>query len=80
MALASLDADLFSCTLCELTWLTPLLGIGSLLLFDEYLGTAALRNKPTSNGRKRPGYILTKSFGMSAYQYSKHPMSGSSFG
>ena len=38
MALASLDADLFSCTLCALTWLTPLLGIGSLLLFDEYLG------------------------------------------
>ncbi|HXY65653.1 MAG TPA: hypothetical protein VEI45_15165 [Mycobacterium sp.] len=38
MALASLDADLFSSTLCALTWLTPLLGIGSLLLFDEYLG------------------------------------------
>jgi hypothetical protein len=37
-ALASLDADLFSSTLCALTWLTPLLGNGSLLLFDEYLG------------------------------------------
>jgi Macrocin-O-methyltransferase (TylF) len=38
VALASLDADLFSSTLCALTWLTPLLGQGSLLLFDEYLG------------------------------------------
>jgi Macrocin-O-methyltransferase (TylF) len=38
VALASLDADLFSSTLCALTWLTPLLGHGSLLLFDEYLG------------------------------------------
>jgi Macrocin-O-methyltransferase (TylF) len=38
VALASLDADLFSSTLCALTWLTPLLGNGSLLLFDEYLG------------------------------------------
>ena len=38
VALASLDADLFSSTLCALTWLTPLLGKGSLLLFDEYLG------------------------------------------
>jgi Methyltransferase domain len=38
VALASLDADLFSSTLCALTWLTPLLGEGSLLLFDEYLG------------------------------------------
>ncbi|OMC12898.1 TylF/MycF/NovP-related O-methyltransferase [Mycobacterium sp. SP-6446] len=38
VALASLDADLFSSTLCALTWLTPLLSGGSLLLFDEYLG------------------------------------------
>jgi hypothetical protein len=38
VALASLDADLLSSTLCALTWLTPLLGNGSLLLFDEYLG------------------------------------------
>ena len=38
VALASLDADLYSSTLCALTWLTPLLGEGSLLLYDEYLG------------------------------------------
>ena len=38
VALASLDADVYSSTLCALRWLTPLLDAGSLLLFDEYLG------------------------------------------
>jgi len=37
-ASASLDADLYWCTLCVLRWLTPLRGTGSLLLFDEFLG------------------------------------------
>jgi hypothetical protein len=37
VALASLDADLYSSTACALKWLTPLLGTGSLLLFDQFL-------------------------------------------
>jgi hypothetical protein len=41
VALASLDADLYSSTLCALRWLTPMLHTGSLLLFDEYLGEHA---------------------------------------
>jgi hypothetical protein len=41
VALASLDADLYSSTLCALRWLTPLLDTGSLLLFDQYLGGGA---------------------------------------
>jgi hypothetical protein len=38
---ASLDADLYSSTLCALRWVGPLLQTGSLLLFDEFLGENA---------------------------------------
>lgn len=38
VALASLDADLYSSTLTALRWLTPLLATDSLLVFDEYHG------------------------------------------
>jgi hypothetical protein len=38
VSIASLDADLYSSTLCALRWLTPLLQTGSVLLFDEFVG------------------------------------------
>lgn len=38
VSLAHFDADLHSSTACALSWVTPLLQPGSLLLFDEFLG------------------------------------------
>jgi hypothetical protein len=45
VSLASLDADLYSSTACVLKWLTPLLGPGSLLLFDQFLGDAGAEKR-----------------------------------
>jgi hypothetical protein len=55
VALASLDADLLCSTLCALTWLTPLLGIGSLLLFDEYLGDGGAEKRAHEQWQKATG-------------------------
>jgi hypothetical protein len=38
VALASLDADCYSSTRSALRWLTDVVDVGSLLVFDEYLG------------------------------------------
>jgi hypothetical protein len=38
VSLAHLDADLYESTRCALDWLTPLVGAGTLLLFDELAG------------------------------------------
>lgn len=38
VSLAHFDADLYESTRCALDWLTPLVGAGTLLLFDEFAG------------------------------------------
>lgn len=55
VAFASLDADLYSSTLCALRWLTPLLHTGSLLLFDEYLGEQASEKRAHEDWLKESG-------------------------
>ena len=55
VALASLDADLYSSTLCALRWLTPLLGTGSLLLFDQFLGENAAEKRAFEDWSRESG-------------------------
>jgi hypothetical protein len=55
VAFASLDADLYSSTICALRWLTPLLGTGSLLLFDEFLGEQESEKRAFEDWKKETG-------------------------
>jgi len=55
VAFASLDADLYSSTICALRWLTPLLGSGSLLLFDEFLGENESEKRAFEDWRRETG-------------------------
>ncbi len=55
VALASLDADLYSSTICALRWLTPVLGSGSLLLFDQFLGERESEKRAFEEWRSETG-------------------------
>jgi hypothetical protein len=55
VALASLDADLYSSTACALKWLTPLLGTGSLLLFDQFLGAEEAEKRAFEDWSRESG-------------------------
>ena len=60
VALASLDADLESSTLCALRWLTPLLGEGSLLIFDEFDGDGGAERRAYETWRRETGVQTTQ--------------------
>jgi predicted O-methyltransferase YrrM len=60
VALASLDADLESSTTCALRWLTPLLGRGSLLLFDEFDGDGGAERRAHENWGRETGVQTIK--------------------
>lgn len=60
VALAHLDADLYSSTLFALRWLTPLLGTGSLLLFDEFVGAKQSEARAFTEWREETGTELVR--------------------
>jgi hypothetical protein len=60
VAFAHLDADLYSSTLCALRWLTPLLGTGSLLLFDEFVGADMSEARAFEDWRDESGMELLR--------------------
>lgn len=60
VAFAHLDADLYSSTLCALRWLTPLLGTGSILLFDEFTGEKESEAHAFDDWRRESGTALIR--------------------
>lgn len=60
VALAHLDADLQSSTLCALRWLTPLLNTGSILQFDEFVGGGRAEYRAFEEWRRETGIKLIR--------------------
>ena len=60
VALAHMDAVLQSSTLCALTWLTPLLHTGSVLLFDEFTGGDRAEARAFEQWREESGLQLMR--------------------
>jgi predicted O-methyltransferase YrrM len=60
VALASLDADLESSTMCALSWLTPLLMPGSLLLFDEFDGDGGAERRAHEQWSRQTGVLTAQ--------------------
>jgi predicted O-methyltransferase YrrM len=60
VALASLDADLESSTMCALRWLTPLIDRGSLLLFDEFDGDGGAERRAYERWSQETGVQTVK--------------------
>jgi hypothetical protein len=60
VAFAHLDADLYSSTMCALRWMTPLLGTGSILQFDEFIGENQAESRAFTDWRAETGLKLTR--------------------
>jgi hypothetical protein len=60
VAFAHLDADLYSSTLCALRWLTPMLGTGSILQFDEFIGGDGAEQRALEEWRQETGTRLVR--------------------
>jgi predicted O-methyltransferase YrrM len=60
VAFAHLDADLYNSTICALRWLTPMLGNGSLLLFDEFTGGDKAEARAFADWQRETETILVR--------------------